>query len=135
MTAAGMSVALVERKLVGGTCVNTGCMPTKTLVASAHAAHLAGRAADFGINAGPICIDMAAVEARAQSDSRCLERHRDLDRWRRRLDFLARPRPPDQPHHRRSRRRNPFRSSYLPECGWSRNRAPADAGRLASHPV
>ena len=44
-----MKVALVERKLFGGTCVNTGCMPTKTLVASAYAAHLARRGADYGI--------------------------------------------------------------------------------------
>ena len=43
------TVALVERKLLGGTCVNTGCMPTKTLVASAYAAHLARRAADYGV--------------------------------------------------------------------------------------
>ena len=45
LTAAGMTVALIERKLFGGTCVNTGCMPTKTLVASAYAAHLARRGA------------------------------------------------------------------------------------------
>ena len=44
LTAAGMSVALIERKLFGGTCVNTGCIPTKTLIASAYAAHLARRA-------------------------------------------------------------------------------------------
>jgi pyruvate/2-oxoglutarate dehydrogenase complex dihydrolipoamide dehydrogenase (E3) component len=43
-------VALVERKDFGGTCVNTGCMPTKTLVASAYAAHLARRAADYGVD-------------------------------------------------------------------------------------
>ena len=49
LTAAGMKVALIERKLFGGTCVNTGCMPTKTLVASAYAAHLVRRAADYGI--------------------------------------------------------------------------------------
>src|SRR3546814_8051464 len=49
LTQAGRSVALVERKLFGGTCVNTGCMPTKTLVASARAAHVARRAADFGV--------------------------------------------------------------------------------------
>ena len=42
LTASGMKVALVERNLFGGTCVNTGCMPTKTLVASAYAAHLLG---------------------------------------------------------------------------------------------
>ena len=47
--AAGQRVAVVERKLIGGTCVNTGCIPTKTLVASAHAAHLARRGADYGV--------------------------------------------------------------------------------------
>ncbi|MEO6747916.1 MAG: FAD-dependent oxidoreductase, partial [Caldimonas sp.] len=65
LTAAGMKVALVERKLLGGTCVNTGCMPTKALVASAYAAHLARRSADFGIAIrGAVEIDMAAVKAR-----------------------------------------------------------------------
>ena len=53
LAAAGQKVALIERKLIGGTCVNTGCTPTKTLVASAYAAHLARRAADFGVNARP----------------------------------------------------------------------------------
>ena len=66
LTAAGQTVALIERKLVGGTCVNTGCMPTKTLVASAYTAHLARRAADYGIATGPVRIDMPAVAARAQ---------------------------------------------------------------------
>jgi hypothetical protein len=46
---AGMSVAIVERHLFGGTCVNTGCIPTKAMVASAHAAHTARRGADFGV--------------------------------------------------------------------------------------
>ena len=68
LTAAGRSVALVERKLFGGTCVNTGCMPTKTLVASAYAAHLARRAADFGVVLeGPVGIDMKRVKARADA--------------------------------------------------------------------
>ncbi len=66
LTSAGMSVALIERKLIGGTCVNTGCMPTKALVASAYAAHMARRAADFGVSTGAIAVDMAAVEARAR---------------------------------------------------------------------
>ena len=65
LTGAGMTVALVERHLVGGTCVNTGCMPTKTLVASAYAAHLARRAADYGVGVGTVSIDMPAVAARA----------------------------------------------------------------------
>ncbi len=65
LTAAGMTVAIIERSLVGGTCVNTGCTPTKTLVASAYAAHLARRAAGYGVRlAGPVSIDMAAVKAR-----------------------------------------------------------------------
>jgi pyruvate/2-oxoglutarate dehydrogenase complex dihydrolipoamide dehydrogenase (E3) component len=65
LTAAGMRVALVERKRVGGTCVNVGCMPTKALVASAYAAHLARRGADFGIAVrGAVEVDMPAVKAR-----------------------------------------------------------------------
>ena len=68
LTGAGMSVALIERKLFGGTCVNTGCMPTKTLVASAYAAHLARRAADFGVMFdSPPRIDMVKIKARADT--------------------------------------------------------------------
>jgi pyruvate/2-oxoglutarate dehydrogenase complex dihydrolipoamide dehydrogenase (E3) component len=64
LTAAGKKVALVERKLVGGTCVNTGCMPTKAMVASAYAAHLARRGAEYGVVTGDISIDFAKVMAR-----------------------------------------------------------------------
>jgi pyruvate/2-oxoglutarate dehydrogenase complex dihydrolipoamide dehydrogenase (E3) component len=68
---AGMTVALIERHLFGGTCVNTGCMPTKTLVASAYAAHMARRAADFGVRiAGPVGIDFARVKQRADTVAR-----------------------------------------------------------------
>ena len=64
--AAGMTVALIERKFVGGTCVNAGCMPTKTLVASARTAHVIRRSADYGIRRdGGMLTDMAAVERRA----------------------------------------------------------------------
>jgi pyruvate/2-oxoglutarate dehydrogenase complex dihydrolipoamide dehydrogenase (E3) component len=70
LTSAGMSVALIERHLFGGTCVNTGCIPTKTLVASAYAAHLARRGADYGVILnGPLRIDMARVKARADAVS------------------------------------------------------------------
>ena len=69
LTAAGMTVAIIERHLVGGTCVNTGCMPTKTLVASAYAAHLARRGSEFGIMTGDVGIDMARVHARSQKVS------------------------------------------------------------------
>jgi pyruvate/2-oxoglutarate dehydrogenase complex dihydrolipoamide dehydrogenase (E3) component len=65
LSAAGMSVAVVERYLFGGTCVNTGCMPTKAMVASAYAAHTARRAADFGVTIdGNINVDMKRVKAR-----------------------------------------------------------------------
>jgi pyruvate/2-oxoglutarate dehydrogenase complex dihydrolipoamide dehydrogenase (E3) component len=62
---AGKTVAVVERKYFGGTCVNTGCIPTKTLVASAYAAHMARRASDFGVKIPcEITVDMKAVKAR-----------------------------------------------------------------------
>src|SRR5216683_2953486 len=61
----GMKVAVIERGLFGGTCVNTGCIPTKTLVASAYAAHMAHRAADFGVTiGGSVGVDMQRVKAR-----------------------------------------------------------------------
>jgi pyruvate/2-oxoglutarate dehydrogenase complex dihydrolipoamide dehydrogenase (E3) component len=70
LTTAGMSVAIIERKLFGGTCVNTRCMPTKTLVASAYAAHVARRGADYGVMLdAPLRIDMARVKARADAVS------------------------------------------------------------------
>jgi len=69
LTRAGMTVALIERKLFGGTCVNTGCTPTKTLVASAYAAHLARRGREYGVILGLIKIDMARVKARADTVS------------------------------------------------------------------
>jgi pyruvate/2-oxoglutarate dehydrogenase complex dihydrolipoamide dehydrogenase (E3) component len=64
LTAEGQTVAVIERKLVGGTCVNSGCIPTKTLVASAHTAHTARRGADYGVFTGDVSIDMAKVKAR-----------------------------------------------------------------------
>jgi len=68
LTGAGMSVALVERKQFGGTCVNTGCMPTKALVACARAAHVARRGADWGVMIdGGIGIDMTRVQARGDT--------------------------------------------------------------------
>lgn len=64
---AGRKVAIIERHLVGGTCVNTGCIPTKTLVASARTAHVARRAADYGVIVeGGVRVDMRAVKARKE---------------------------------------------------------------------
>lgn len=80
LSAAGMKVAVAERKLFGGTCVNTGCMPTKTLVASAYAAHLARRGADFGVMLSePVRIDMARVKARADTVAR--NARTGVERW------------------------------------------------------
>jgi pyruvate/2-oxoglutarate dehydrogenase complex dihydrolipoamide dehydrogenase (E3) component len=65
LSEAGMKVAVIERKRFGGTCVNTGCIPTKTLVASAYVAHLARRAREYGVEiGGPIDVDMKRVKAR-----------------------------------------------------------------------
>jgi len=80
LTNAGMRVALVERKLFGGTCVNTGCMPTKTLVASAYAAHIARRAADYGVLLnGDVQIDMVKVKSRADAVS--ANARTGVERW------------------------------------------------------
>jgi len=65
MTKAGMKLAVIERGRFGGTCVNTGCIPTKAMVASAYAAHLARRASDYGVVLpGAVSVDMQAVKAR-----------------------------------------------------------------------
>src|SRR5207302_4393814 len=70
LAGAGWKIAVIERKLFGGTCVNTGCTPTKTLVASAYAAYLARRAADYGVTiGGPVGVDMKAVKARKDAIS------------------------------------------------------------------
>jgi pyruvate/2-oxoglutarate dehydrogenase complex dihydrolipoamide dehydrogenase (E3) component len=79
LTSAGQRVAIVERKLVGGTCVNNGCIPTKTLVASAHAAELARRGAEYGVGAGPISVDMAKVKAR--KDDIMLNDRASVENW------------------------------------------------------
>ncbi|TIS87984.1 FAD-containing oxidoreductase [Mesorhizobium sp.] len=80
LAAAGISVALIERKLVGGTCVNTGCMPTKAMVASAYAAHLARRAADYGVTlSGPVGVDYKMIKARKDKVSN--DARTNLESW------------------------------------------------------
>ena len=64
LDARGLKTAIVERKLLGGTCVNVGCIPTKTLVGSARAIHMARRGGEYGFTAGDIRVDMRAVKAR-----------------------------------------------------------------------
>jgi pyruvate/2-oxoglutarate dehydrogenase complex dihydrolipoamide dehydrogenase (E3) component len=80
LTGAGMKVALVERALFGGTCVNTGCMPTKALVASAYAAQLARRAAEYGVViAGEVRVDITRVKAR--SDRIVARARQNIEEW------------------------------------------------------
>jgi pyruvate/2-oxoglutarate dehydrogenase complex dihydrolipoamide dehydrogenase (E3) component len=76
---AGRKVALVERHLLGGTCVNTGCTPTKALVASAYAAHIARSGDDFGVKTGPVTVDMRAVKARM--DAIVTKSRSGLEKW------------------------------------------------------
>ena len=80
LVAAGQTVCLIERKRFGGTCVNTGCMPTKTLVASAYAAHLARRAADYGVVLqGDVGVDMKRVKDRQQTVVR--DARGNVEKW------------------------------------------------------
>src|SRR3954468_5007485 len=64
---AGRRTAIIEREHVGGTCINEGCTPTKTMVASARVAYLARRGADYGVTTGPIRVDMAKVRERKRA--------------------------------------------------------------------
>ena len=84
LTSAGQRVAIIERKLIGGTCVNNGCIPTKTLVASAHAAQLARRGAEYGVGTGAVSVDMAKVKAR--KDDIMLKDREGVESW---LDGMA----------------------------------------------
>ncbi len=85
LAGAGRKVAIIERRKFGGTCVNTGCIPTKTLVASARAAHVARRAGDFGVKIeGPVTMDMQKVKARKDEVSGVS--NRGVERWLKNLD-------------------------------------------------
>jgi pyruvate/2-oxoglutarate dehydrogenase complex dihydrolipoamide dehydrogenase (E3) component len=68
-SAAGQTVAIIERQKFGGTCVNTGCIPTKTMVASAYAAHVARRGAEYGFSVNDVRVDMKRVKARKDAVS------------------------------------------------------------------
>jgi len=81
----GMKVAIIERKRFGGTCVNNGCIPTKTLVASARTAHVARRAGDYGVTIrSPIAVDMKKVKMR--KDAVVRQSSEGLEKWRVRVD-------------------------------------------------
>jgi pyruvate/2-oxoglutarate dehydrogenase complex dihydrolipoamide dehydrogenase (E3) component len=80
LAAAGRKTAILERKRIGGTCVNVGCIPTKTLIASARAAHVARRGRDFGVVIdGPVGVDMVRVKAR--KDEIVAQSNRGVTNW------------------------------------------------------
>jgi len=85
LTGAGKTVALIERHLFGGTCVNTGCTPTKTFVASAKVAHQARRAKEFGVRLeGEVLVDMPAVKRR--KDTIITQSRDNLEKWVKGMD-------------------------------------------------
>jgi pyruvate/2-oxoglutarate dehydrogenase complex dihydrolipoamide dehydrogenase (E3) component len=83
---AGWKTVLIEADVMGGTCVNYGCTPTKTVIASAHAIHQARRGAELGFSAGQITVDMRQVKERAQQ--RVLQSRQGLEGWLHNLDNL-----------------------------------------------
>ncbi len=87
LSKAGRSVAVIERKLVGGTCVNTGCIPTKAMVASAYVAHMTRRAHEYGVLTAEPRVDMQKVWQRTRGISG--QSHDDLEAWLRGLDNVT----------------------------------------------
>ncbi len=88
MTGEGMKTAIIERKLFGGTCVNVGCIPTKALVASASAAHMARRGSEFGVAIdGSILVDMKVVKAR--KDAIVNQSNTGVTNWLKNMDNLT----------------------------------------------
>jgi pyruvate/2-oxoglutarate dehydrogenase complex dihydrolipoamide dehydrogenase (E3) component len=88
LAGAGMQVAVIERNLFGGTCVNTGCIPTKTLVASARAAHVTRRASDYGVRIdGPIAVDMKDVKKR--KDQVVRKSNEGVEQWLKNMENVT----------------------------------------------
>ena len=83
LASAGMKVAIIERNVFGGTCVNTGCIPTKTMVASAYAARMAARAAEYGVDVGSVRVDMKRVKSRKDAVSK--QSRTGLEDWLRNM--------------------------------------------------
>ena len=97
LTSAGWKTALIERKYVGGTCINYGCTPTKTMVASARAAYMASRSSDYGVHHGTVKIDMVEVRRRKRDNVESfrsgslkrIENNEDLDFYRGEASFIG----------------------------------------------
>ncbi len=86
LTAEGQQVAIIERHLFGGTCVNTGCIPTKTLVASAKVANMAQRGEEYGVVLGDVTVDMKKVKAR--KDGVVAQSNKGVTGWMKNMDNL-----------------------------------------------
>ena len=86
LTTEGQQVAIIERHLFGGTCVNTGCIPTKTLVASAKVANMAQRGKEYGVMSGDVTVDMKKVKAR--KDSVVEQSNKGVTGWLKGMDHL-----------------------------------------------
>ena len=84
LAGAGMTVAVIERGAFGGTCVNTGCIPTKAMVASAYAARMAARAPEYGVDVGPVRVDVKRVMARKEAVSKASRT--SLEDWLRSME-------------------------------------------------
>ena len=127
---AGLKTALIEREHLGGTCVNDGCIPTKTLVASARAAHVARRAGDWGVRIdGPIGVDMKAVKAR--KDRVVADSIASLAKWMASTPGLTLDlgtRPLRRAERGRGRRREARGAAHLHQ-----RRRPAGAADLGRH--
>jgi pyruvate/2-oxoglutarate dehydrogenase complex dihydrolipoamide dehydrogenase (E3) component len=119
LTDAGQTVAVVERKHVGGTCGNTWCIPTKTLVAGAHAAHLARRGTEYGVGTGSVTVEVGTVKA--PKDGIMLNDRAGLETW---LDSMAgcavisRARTLRKLEHVAGQRRRDIRGQDIPQRWW-----------------
>ena len=117
LAASGRQVAVIERGRFGGTCINTGCTPTKTLVASAYAVHVARRGADYGFSAGDIKVDMKRVKARKDYVVGSLQSgRRTIAQEPEELHRLRRPRALCRAARGRGWRRSPALRQDLHQC-------------------
>jgi pyruvate/2-oxoglutarate dehydrogenase complex dihydrolipoamide dehydrogenase (E3) component len=88
LIAAGKKTAMIERQDVGGTCINRGCTPTKTMVASARVAYLARRGADYGVRTGPVTIDMGKVRERKRAIVSSFRKNREMHLEKAKADLI-----------------------------------------------
>ncbi len=135
LAGAGMKVAIIERKLFGGTCVNTGCTPTKTMIASAYAAHMVRRAADFGVvNNGSASVDMKLRQIEEGRDFGAVEnRRRELAERHDELHGVSGTRSLRVPERSKRRLREAHGGSDIHQRG--RSRSGASDARYRRSPI